>query len=288
MTDGSELQLGQAWAYRARQTDDLVQVEVLKVGTQRPARVLVRFVGDDYEGRQEWVPPVRLKVLWEAVDTYRKREVEWDRIHALGPGVDDPGERAAEEVFEMLIDSAIARMEYREGGACRISDSERLAGSTGLTPETWNQSPEAFHEDDELVVPWPVTKEIAAAMARRNPTPLLEAVENEENRERYRAIHGQIYRGRGGRPDDVISAEVCRQVDSEHGKPRRAIIRSWCGAEMVARYDELAELRKEIHRVGNIAEEAITALRQAGRKHEADHLARKLGTPVDILRHKES
>lgn len=76
MADGSEPEVGQVWAYRARQTDDVAQVEVLKFGTQRPARVLVRFV-DDYEGRQEWVPPARLKVLWESVDTSRKREAEW-------------------------------------------------------------------------------------------------------------------------------------------------------------------------------------------------------------------
>ena len=150
------------------------------------------------------------------------------------------------------------------------------------------QSPEAFQVGEDLVVPWPIAQKIAAATARRHSGPLLDAAEDEEKRERHRAIHGQIYRGRGGKPDDVISPEICRQVDNEHGKPRRAIIRSWCGAEMVARYDELAELRKEIHRVGQIAEEAIGALRQSGHKHEADHLARKLGTPVEMLRHTES
>lgn len=288
MPEGSDPQVGQSWAYRARQTDDLAEVEVLRFGSQRPARVLVRFVGDDYEGRQGWVPPSRLKVRWDAVDFYRQREAQWNRIYVLGPGVDDPAEHAAEEVFEMLIDSAVARMEYREDGACRISDSERLVELSGLAPETWTQSPEAFHEGNELVVPWPITQKIAAATARRNPGPLLGAAEDEEKRERHRAIHGQVYRGRGGRPDDVISPEICRQVDNEHGKPRRAIIRSWCGAEMVARYDELAELRKEIHRVGKIAEEAIGALRQAGHKREADQLARKLGTPVEMLRHTES
>jgi hypothetical protein len=47
----------------------------------------------------------------------------------------------------------------------------------------------------------------------------------------------------------------------------------------------LAELRKEIRRVGQIAEAAITALGEAGRKREADQLARELGTPVEMLRH---
>jgi len=59
---------GQSWAYRARRVDDFVEVVVLRMGTQKPARVLVRFVDDRFEGREEWVPPARLKVPWSEVD----------------------------------------------------------------------------------------------------------------------------------------------------------------------------------------------------------------------------
>jgi hypothetical protein len=80
MVEHTAPQAGQAWAYRARQVDDVVEVEVLKFGTKRPARVLVRFVEERFEGRQEWVPPARLKVPWAAVDNFRQREARWDRI----------------------------------------------------------------------------------------------------------------------------------------------------------------------------------------------------------------
>jgi hypothetical protein len=59
MVERFEPQLGESWAYRARQVDDVVAVEVMKLGTQRPARVLVRFVDERFEGRQKWVPPAR-------------------------------------------------------------------------------------------------------------------------------------------------------------------------------------------------------------------------------------
>jgi hypothetical protein len=59
MVERFEPQLAESWAYRARQVDDVVAVEVMKLGTQRPARVLVRFVDERFEGRQEWVPPAR-------------------------------------------------------------------------------------------------------------------------------------------------------------------------------------------------------------------------------------
>jgi hypothetical protein len=57
-----------------RQTDPLVEVEVMRIGTTRPARALARFVDDSFEGKQEWVPPARLKVPWVDVDRFRRRE----------------------------------------------------------------------------------------------------------------------------------------------------------------------------------------------------------------------
>jgi len=281
------VEVGESWAYRARRSDDLVEVEVLKVGTHRPARVLVGFVDEQFEGRQEWVPPGRLKARWEAVDAFRDDEARWARIDALGIG-DEPVSRAADEVFEALIDADIARMDYRESGACRVTDSARLVELTGLDPALWTDCPEGFTDGADVVAPWPVTEQIAAAAARRNPTPILEAVDKEENEARHQAIHGHWYGGRGSRSDYTVPADICIQVDNEHGKPRRAILRRWCGAEAVDRYDELVELRKEIRRVGQIAEAAIDALRKAGRIQQADTLARQLGTPVEMLRHNGS
>lgn len=62
MPEAPEVQPGERWTYRARRIDDLVEVEVIKIGTQKPARVQVRFVDERFEGRQEWVPPARLNV----------------------------------------------------------------------------------------------------------------------------------------------------------------------------------------------------------------------------------
>jgi hypothetical protein len=54
--------VGELWAYRARQHDPLVQVAVVRLGARTPRRVLVRFVDEEFEGLQDWVPPARLKV----------------------------------------------------------------------------------------------------------------------------------------------------------------------------------------------------------------------------------
>jgi hypothetical protein len=55
--------VGAHWAYRLKSDStsaEVVEVEVLKIGTRRPARVQVQFVEDEHEGRTDWVPPVRL------------------------------------------------------------------------------------------------------------------------------------------------------------------------------------------------------------------------------------
>ena len=83
MAEQHSAQPGESWAYRARSVDVLVEVVVVRLGTQRPARVFVRFVDDRFEGRQEWVPPSRLKVRWEAVDEFRERERLWERVCRL-------------------------------------------------------------------------------------------------------------------------------------------------------------------------------------------------------------
>ena len=51
--DSTGLEVGQLWAYRARAADPVTCVEVRRIGTARPPRILVKFVDDVYEGRQE-------------------------------------------------------------------------------------------------------------------------------------------------------------------------------------------------------------------------------------------
>lgn len=284
MADQHSAQPGESWAYRARSVDDLVEIVVLRMGTQRPARVQVRFVDDRFEGRHEWVPPSRLKVRWEAVNEFRERERFWERVLSHGIDEDGPLDMAAWQVFEDLIEPAIATMLFRRAGACCINDSDRLSQLTGLSPEVWTAHPAAFQDGDHLVVPWPVTEQIAAATARANAAQVLGEVRNEECQAQRDAIYGRVYRGRGGAVDFVVEPERCAQGDDEHGKPKREILRSWCGTEAVERYDELMELRKEIRRVGLVAEAAINALRAAGQKREAAALARELGTSVEMLR----
>lgn len=126
---------GQVWAYRARHGDELARVQVLKLGNRKPPRVLVRFLDETFEGRDEWVSPARLKVLWQDVAEYRAREQGWDRIHATGLSLDDPREDAAEQVIGSMFDTEKVFLGYRESGApcqgpCGLGRAARTGAGT--------------------------------------------------------------------------------------------------------------------------------------------------------------
>jgi hypothetical protein len=274
---------GESWAYRARQVDPLVEVLVVRLGTQKPARVLVRFVDDQFEGREEWVPPGRLKVSWREVEEYRAREERWTRIQATGPNRDDPREDAATEVFELLIDDAVASIGYGCGGSVTISQPDALAAQLGLQVAELTGHPDAFVEDGAVVAPWSVTERVARAAAELNPEPIMQRVWAEEQKAQYEAIHGHYLRMSRGR-DTSVSPEHSIEFDNDYLKPRRQVLQSWCGAEAVKRFDELIELRKEVKRVADVAQSAIDALRAAGHASQAAQLQRELGTTVEMLR----
>ena len=97
-------------------------------------------------------------------------------------------------------------------------------------------------------------------------------------------MHGRWYRG-GRRHDDFyVEPEHCAETDNQYSRPRRECLRTWCGDDATDRFDELAELRKEVRRVGEIAQSAINALCAAGRRAEAAGLQRELGIPLDMVR----
>lgn len=248
--------------------------------------MLVRFIDDEFEGREDWVPPARLKVLWTEVGAYRAREERWGKIHAAGPEQDSPREAAAEEVYDALLDRDIAWLGYRNSGATSIKDLRALATILDVTPEEVVVHSDAFEEDGVLIAPWDVTQRIAETLARRNPGPIMERVAAQERTAAREAIHGHSYRASRGQTGH-IEPDFLIKWDEEHDKPKRTILRDWCGAEAADQHDELVALRVEIKRVGDVAQDAIDQLRAAGHEAQAARLARELGTPVELLRAKE-
>ena len=266
---------GELWAYRARGPDPLVQVAVVRLGVKTPQRVLVRFVDEEFEGQQDWVPPARLKVPWSGVDEYVARERRWDEVLRPSAGVSLAEELAASSVFDLLIPEDMAELGWNaKRGTVLIHDVSGLASLLGVPPAAISD-PTSFKEGGDLISPWPVAIAVARRATEREPHKVLADVEKAEADAIRYSTYGR-WSSRRGREDDWVPPEVCQRVDAERGQPIRAILRDWCGADAVDLRAEIAALRIDASSAGKVAQEAIELLRRHGHTREANDLEGKL------------
>lgn len=273
--------VGEVWAYRARGVDPLTRVMVVRHGQRRPPRVLIRHEDEEMEALEEWVPPGRLKVPWDQVGELIAVEARWKAVQDLSADHDHDEARAAEAVLDSHVDYEIAA--YRDQ-YLSVRDAPALAELTGLTMEELTGHRLSFESDGAVIVPWPVALQAAKALARRMPEQVIAEVEKEERKIQHEMIHGFAWSRRAPSRDVESEADIVREVDEGGYRQSRELRRKWVGAEAVARSDELVELRKEIRRVGEVAEEAVETLRRRGHSADAEWLALALGQTVDMLR----
>jgi hypothetical protein len=142
---------GEVWAYRARGQDPLIQVAVVRLGVKKPQRVLVRFVDDEFEGRQDWVPPARLKVPWSGVEEYAAKEWRWNDVLRPAADVSQTEELAASSVFDLLIPEDMAELGWNaKRGTVLIHDVSGLAGLLEVAPAVL-RAPVSFEENGDLI-----------------------------------------------------------------------------------------------------------------------------------------
>ena len=153
------MDVGEHWGYRANRHAKFAEVKVLKIGTARPPRVKVEYVDDRFEGKQAWVSPARLEVLWSDIDEYIAKDNRWKAFEAVeGPGrvLDE----AALAVFIAAIDEEIA--EYScdvRTGAIYIRDLDGLSELTGLSAAFLVSSELTIFGDEVIYAPWEITEE---------------------------------------------------------------------------------------------------------------------------------
>jgi hypothetical protein len=121
----------------------------MRIGTSKPQRVLLRFVADEFEGREDWVSPARLKVRWSAVDEFTKREQRWDAVVEASWIRDTVEHFAASAVFDALIDKSFATIGYNAcAGVATIHDVDGLADFLEIDPGQLRGDPLSFVENN--------------------------------------------------------------------------------------------------------------------------------------------
>jgi hypothetical protein len=264
--------------------DAVTPVSVVRVGKRQPPRVLVRFLDDSYEGHEEWVPPGRLQVLWTDVEAWQDMEDKWEAVVVPSEGVDGSAEFQAAVTFVDVVASPEVLEILWQGaaGVLLVRDPEQAAELLGTDAACFLSDRLAFSDNDgTVVVPWSTTLPLLRSAAPRFSDALLNQVDKEERRAAQRAIYGDHWGGR--KVSDYTPPEICAEVDAQYA-PGLQLLREWCGTEIVERHEELAALRAELLRVGELAERAISALEEAGLTKSAKPLRGELDLPNETLR----
>lgn len=278
------MEVGEDWAYRAKQRDRVTQVKVLRIGTNRPPRVFVKFVADEFEGREEWVPPARLKTLWSEVDDWLANEARWTALHDASWRDSDDAELLA---AELIIDGrsslgCVSIGGTSDNGILYIQDVDALSERLGLDGTELTSDPLCIRSDDGTwACPFSVMLTVAKRAAQVLTDEILAEIEKEERRAQQRAIHGEYQPSRRG-DGYYFRPEVCAEVDVRY-VPAWRLMREWCGQDAVERHTELIALRDEVFRLGKLVEQAVTALAKHD-KATARDLEKELGVPIETLR----
>jgi hypothetical protein len=198
---GPDVGVGERWAYREKSGASAVEVEVRRIGKSRPPRVRVRFVDDEFEGREEWVPEARLKVQWKDVVGWQAREDRWDAVRRVSAHVHDTPEYwAVNLVFCGLPDESL--VDYGSNGDAGIlivPDVDALTKEVGIDPQLLIDDALSFVDDNgSLVSPWPVALQLARHVALRFGDDIIAIVVEEEAKHRHDAMHGRYGPGRRG------------------------------------------------------------------------------------------
>lgn len=278
------MDVGEVWAYRARRGDLLARVEIMRFGTARPARVRVRFLDDEFEGKEEWVPPARLKVPWADGQRWLDCERRWLQVHdASAAARDTPEHRASWLVLDQVgVHEFLDSQESFNHAVLAVRDVPGFEAAVGLVAADLARGEADFIEADGTVgAAWPALREVARRAAEPHPDELLREFDRERRSWKQQAVYGWYYRARS--PDNgYIRPEIRAEVNAEYAKAWD-VIRGWCGAEAADRLDELRALRTEVIRLGALVEHAIDALRRSGATTDAAWVERELGIPAELL-----
>jgi hypothetical protein len=141
-------------------TGELACVRVLKPAPNDRPEVKIRSVDDQYEGREDWVSPTRLKVRWKDRARFIAAEQRWHAVEdASAEAVDTLEANTCILVFDHL--KALQYIDWRSAdrsAVLMVEDLGHFEAATGLKREDLLSYPTSYGEDDKIVAPWPALR----------------------------------------------------------------------------------------------------------------------------------
>jgi hypothetical protein len=247
-------QPGETWAYRAQARTlacPTVPVEILAVGTGRNRGLRIRFLAGDEVGEEHWVPAARLLVPWADREAWLRDEAARAAARAAScVSMRDPAYQAASLVLAASPRPGGVRLGvgHREGAVLVVPDLPGLARALGWDADRLRREPLAFVDPrGSYVAPWAVARGVAHALAELYAERVLERVAEEEAVLRQEAHLGRTTALRDG-STHTVPPEACA-VTLRLRERVFAIVRGWCGAAEVVRFDRTARLEAEVARL---------------------------------------
>lgn len=115
----------------------------------------MRFLDAEFEGREDWVSPARLKVLWAHVDAFRLAEQRRDAVAAASQSAVDSVEHNAViwAVNELQPQACYDSRDLHRSAVLRVRDPAAFAGAAGLDATDLAVPPGYVDDDGSVVAP---------------------------------------------------------------------------------------------------------------------------------------
>jgi len=153
----------------------------------------VRFLDDEFEGREDWVPPARLKVLWAESERWLAREGRWIAVR-------DASATARETIEHRAAQLVIGHVEaltfldsqdmYRDA-VLTVDDQDAFRAHVGFDPADLLEEEAAFvDENGSIVAPSSGLVRAVERAAVLHADVLLQEFDRERLRWEERAMYG--------------------------------------------------------------------------------------------------
>lgn len=267
----THLDVGEEWLWWHVEKHRWRRVELLEVAEGSPQRVKVQHLDPDMGARAAWSPIRRCRVPWGARDAYI------DSLDRRSRAVDHPfvqDERdAAMAIVLKAVPSDVAFIGYKPGGTLEVNDPERLTAISGVTVSELLGHPDTYRDADGWLVPWPVAKRVAMALAQRDPLRFIRMVATEERDVRpsiEKHIDMLIDEGRTDlRWLSEEEKEEMARKSFARSEGRRAVILEWAGGSRASLGQEYRRLHGQYRELARLAAESLPELRSRRTKGAA-------------------
>ena len=278
-----------AYRERARSPGEPVRpIEVVEEGPPRPNKVKVRRLDGEYEGLEEWFPKVRLVAPWEEAEALLEDERRmFEALDATGDVYDTVPYKAVQMVLFALppgegSDGVFFGHKAIESELLNIEDLDAAQKRLGLTAEELLVELHSYVDRcGEYKAPFEVVIKVAKHCCRTFTQDVLRYVQAEEDALKEAVVSGYYtFPDRRYRSwNDKDGFEILRTRAEEwlaEQEPIFALVREWCGEEVVEEFDQVLALREEMDRLQALVEDTVRWLRLSGPPLKAALLAKEL------------